>query len=481
MSESTGARDHANVAPALQWGLTAGCGLLIAGLIILAARGDLWLDEIWSYHFARQAESALDLVTRFKHDNNHLLNTLYLYLIGDMSRPILIRLPAILAGIGSLVMLARSARQKWGPAEAIVSVLLVGTSFPLVLYFSEARGYGPAIFFALCAYGVLIRNMESPQKHRLVVYWMASTLGLLAHSTFAMVSAALVLMHINFIITADGPWKDRLQACIVHQLPPLVFAGCWYLLFIRDMAIGGGPIYGQQAVIFRAASYALGFPDSFPFGLLAVMAILAVVCGGTISLYREKNPQWIFFPAVLLAAPALVLLAMRPTYLYFRYFIVIFPFFYVLLAYTLCRCYRALPKPYKLLLGLAVLVMLSGQASRIHPLLVLGRGGYTAALQYLEKNSPQPEIKLGSDHDFRTTLLLQFYAPFVMKHKTLRYIRSADWQREKPDWFFTHSQQPRYRPPLHLRLHNVGRYHLVAQFRYAGISGWHWFLYRRQR
>ena len=59
------------------------CGLLVlsAGLRLLAARGDLWLDELWSLSFARQMTSPLDVWTAIHHDNNHPLNTLYLFVV----------------------------------------------------------------------------------------------------------------------------------------------------------------------------------------------------------------------------------------------------------------------------------------------------------------------------------------------------------------------------------------------------------------
>ena len=53
--------------------------------IVLAARGNLWLDEIWSVDFARGAHSLRDLFTLFRHDNNHPLNTMYQYLVRQQS------------------------------------------------------------------------------------------------------------------------------------------------------------------------------------------------------------------------------------------------------------------------------------------------------------------------------------------------------------------------------------------------------------
>ena len=46
-----------------------------------AARGDLWLDEIWSIDIAREAGSLLGVLAT-RHDNNHPHNTIWLLAAG---------------------------------------------------------------------------------------------------------------------------------------------------------------------------------------------------------------------------------------------------------------------------------------------------------------------------------------------------------------------------------------------------------------
>jgi len=40
---------------------------------------DLWLDEIWSITLIRKLSSPLGIFTEIRYDNNHWLNSLYLY------------------------------------------------------------------------------------------------------------------------------------------------------------------------------------------------------------------------------------------------------------------------------------------------------------------------------------------------------------------------------------------------------------------
>ncbi|HEV8232999.1 MAG TPA: hypothetical protein VGP84_00320, partial [Gemmatimonadaceae bacterium] len=49
---------------------------------VLAGTNELWLDEIWSYVLAHRLTSPVGVFTAIHHDNNHYLNTLYLYAIG---------------------------------------------------------------------------------------------------------------------------------------------------------------------------------------------------------------------------------------------------------------------------------------------------------------------------------------------------------------------------------------------------------------
>src|SRR5690606_39631314 len=63
--------------------------LLLAALVaffaavrLLGMGGDLWLDEIWSLYLVSALQSPVEIATRLLHDNNHPLNSLWLYGLG---------------------------------------------------------------------------------------------------------------------------------------------------------------------------------------------------------------------------------------------------------------------------------------------------------------------------------------------------------------------------------------------------------------
>ncbi|MEX1117520.1 MAG: hypothetical protein WEB60_01880, partial [Terrimicrobiaceae bacterium] len=85
------------------WNILPWC-LLSLGLVLLviSARGDLWLDEVLSMQWVRNATTPLDVLTLFRHDNNHPLNTWWLMLMGEGKSSLLYRLFSVVSGILSL-------------------------------------------------------------------------------------------------------------------------------------------------------------------------------------------------------------------------------------------------------------------------------------------------------------------------------------------------------------------------------------------
>src|SRR5271169_109738 len=85
------------------WPAIAAIGLVVLGAIlrVYGARGDLWLDEIWSLVLLEPVKSFGEIIWGINHDNNHILNSIYLYMIGPNATPILLRGLSISFGIAS--------------------------------------------------------------------------------------------------------------------------------------------------------------------------------------------------------------------------------------------------------------------------------------------------------------------------------------------------------------------------------------------
>jgi len=91
-----------------------------AALRVALARGDLWLDELWSLSFARQITWPWEVLTALHHDNNHPLNTLALFLTvklaGAHAAPVVYRLLPLAAGIAAIPLLFRTESATHDPS-----------------------------------------------------------------------------------------------------------------------------------------------------------------------------------------------------------------------------------------------------------------------------------------------------------------------------------------------------------------------------
>jgi hypothetical protein len=85
------------------------CDLVAAAIILLAtlvfiicARGELWFDEVLSLQWAKNTATPWQLLTDYRHDNNHLLNSLWLWLVGIRAPELVLRALAVASGTGGV-------------------------------------------------------------------------------------------------------------------------------------------------------------------------------------------------------------------------------------------------------------------------------------------------------------------------------------------------------------------------------------------
>ena len=120
----------------------------------LAVRNDLWMDELWTLWHLSQLRSVGEIFSRFIHDNNHPLNSLWMYLVMPLKMDWTYRFLSWLGGTAGVWLAARIARMQLlrlhpeappGQAQAaeLITAFLFGSSYLLIVYSSEARGYGP--------------------------------------------------------------------------------------------------------------------------------------------------------------------------------------------------------------------------------------------------------------------------------------------------------------------------------------------------
>ncbi len=449
--------------------------VVLAALLRLAAsRGDFWLDEIWSWTFARQASSALDIFTSFAHDNNHILNTLFLYFLGDQFNWVVYRIPSVLAGVATVVVAALIGRRS-SRLAALTAMLLTSCSFLLVLYGSEARGYAFVVFFALLSLYTLERYVAQPGWTLAVLFWVATALGLLSHLTYLHCYVGLFAWSVYRLASPGRGWRCLLADLGRCHAVPLVALAVFYLGYVRRMELGGGPPYSVANVLCGTLSLAVGGPESGRAAWAIALVASLAISGSLLALWSGPRDRWVPWGVAIVLSPALVLLFYRPVGLFPRYFLVPVAFFLVLASQGLARLYRRSTAG-KVVYLVLLTAFLGANAVHLASLLKYERGHYLDALRYMASHTSGPLISVGGDHDFRNGMVIQFYTRYLPTDKHMFYYDANAWPAEGSEWFLIHSQTHDYVPRRAITVRGIG-YRLAGEYPFSELSGWNWYVY----
>jgi hypothetical protein len=462
------------------WWVCAALVLAAAAIRIPALATDFWLDEVWSWEFASQAGSAWEIFAgaEFKHDNNHPLNTWFLYLMGDRSGWIAYRLPALIGGVGAVIAALMIGLRR-SRLTALLYGLLMTASFFMCVYSTEARGYGPAIFFSLAGLLALRRYFEGPSTLRAAAFWACTILGFLSHFSFAHFYLGAGLWSVARGLSLDGTARQRALNLLRLHAVPVAYVATLYAVVLRHLRIGGGPPWVWPQVIDESLAWTLGYPvDTVP-ATTASLVVLVVGLWELRNLWRERSDEWLLYAGVILIAPALILALRPPEVLFPRYFAIPLAFLSLLLVSALARVCTRSPRALWLA-AVAVVAFLVGNAAHLVPFIDHGRGQYRKAIEMIVSESGSEPIVIGSDHDLRNGKVIRFYARIQPGGRKIDYRRLDDWPAAGPDWLIRHTQDYIAREPaLPQSLAEV--YVLEKVYPSYGPSGMNWFLYRRGR
>lgn len=472
----------------------AGIAAAAAGFALLrlaCLRGDLWLDEVWSLRLVAEIHHPWEILTRIRLDNNHPLNSLFLYLLGPSAPDWAYRLLSWAAGSASVWLAALAARRQFrllhpedagggAAAAGLSAAALFGASYLQVLYSSEARGYAPAVACCLIALLALLRSEGDPPGWR-AAYWAGCLLGMLAHP----LAVQMILGGAGFgavrALQAAGEWRRRWRQEAAWHLPPLAAFALYYALYLRPMGIGGATFLGQahaplSSALSDAAAYSLGLPAgsviALPLFAGASLISLGLICRRDLALGAA-------YSIAIFLAPLPGLLSSAEPVPYARYFVVSAAGALLLLSYLLARLWSGSRAGRMLCLGAGLLFFL-GSGLQLRELLREGRGRYREAMRYVLAHSPGPVATVSSDfNDFRNGMMVERYGPEEAgPGRSVEYLASRRWRRPGPEWLLTERLDHEPPPPDHL-YDSLGIYYqLERAFPHAPLSGWTWYLYR---
>jgi 4-amino-4-deoxy-L-arabinose transferase-like glycosyltransferase len=384
---------------------------------------EFWLDEIRALSNVAAIGSAAEVFTGIHHDSNHWLVSLWMYAVGQEAPFWTYRLPSFLAGVAAVLLVGWLA--ELDGSKPWLAMLLTATSFPLVFYSSEARGYALAALAGLAALLCLVRWTESGGRRWLAGYALAASFGILSHLSLVLVLVAAVV----YSLVLAGRGRLSLGRALAVQVVPFLLLGALVVVDLRYLGIGGGTREPPGALLAQTASLALGGPIE-GHGVLLFAALSASVLVAEIARRvrrywpnrRSTEPRtylWVFFAATALL-PVWVALALDPPFLFPRYFLVSIVFVPLLVAGFASPLGRPWP-------AVVLVVWLGANAHSLLQFAREGRGCYEEALRFLLEASDDDVITVGSDHDLRNERVLGFYRERMGEEgKRLKYVSEID-------------------------------------------------------
>jgi hypothetical protein len=464
----------------LRWLCTA--ALILIGAALLRLPGlwsDLWLDELWSLQRVLEVNSWRDLIFRTRIDNNHHLNSLYLYLVAPQSNPAVFRLFAFVSGLATVAVAWVVGARESRPAAALAA-LLFATSFLMVFYASEARGYATVAWLTLSALYCIERHAESPRAAWAAAFAVCCAFGMMAHQTFVLFFMGAYVWYDARLQRTHRSLRTATSSTLRLFLPPAAFIAIFYIVALSGQETGGGPPYRQSEVIAQALSAVSGGP-LHDFGLWITAAVVAAIFVTAVwSHFRSGDDRWILYAAAGVVIPAIMVVARQDATLSPRYFVV--PVTVLLLA-TSRWFARAMSRRGDVMIGIGALVAAHVAGGMLRAATPTSRGHYSDAVRQIVRSSSGDVITVASvdryaGHEFRTRLLLDYYGQTVAGPGRIRYVAAAEYPTGGVDWAIFESLGETAPESM-----SDGRGHsfaLCAMYPAGDFSGPTWYLYRRE-
>jgi hypothetical protein len=457
----------------------AAAGIVLAGAVLrlAASMGELWFDEIWNLAFILPVKSAWGVFTEYDHENNHHLISLWMWLCGDKASWWTYRVPSILSGVLGIVVAMRIGLRQ-SQATAVVAGILFSISYLMVVYSSEARGYGIACCMALVAYDCLEANLTRGTWKSAAGYGLAVVLGMMGSLSFISIAGALGIWASCELYRQQG--IKCLPRLIGLQLGPVTALGVFWMVSLRHVTRGVGPDVWLWSIMGETASYVMGLPGYTALGLLLLPGILAFVVWEVNRLRKAGDSRWVVFACGIVVLPALVLMGTGRIYVFPRYFLVNIALLMLMGALVLGRLWDEGQSTRKLCVAAGLAGWALGNGMLDANLCRVGRGHFLDALKFVVNSSNGSNVSIGSVQDSRLQLLTLFYERYLPPQNRPILVQVSDVSTERPPWIIsTISHYEGVSLPEQLRPDVGLTYTLVRGFPAIKLSGFEFGVYAR--
>ena len=416
-------------------------GLIVLLAILLRLRtidNDLRIDEIWSLQLASSMHSPFDLFS-LHWDNNHYLNTLWLYYAG-LSQPFwTYRIPSFLCGIGLVIAVIWSEWKKHPITGLVLGSILAASAF-LTTYSTEARGYMPMLFFGFLSYLQMQRTMNTRKTSDALAFGLLSMISFLWQLMYIHLFLALMTWYIVRFWSQKN--THTLTIFFISMFPSTLLL---YLLAITDfvsLKLGGAPASTPLHAALESASVVFGLPlHSWMAEIVGLGALVSlIVC--TESIMQKDRSKGAFYLTLFALSPIALILVLHTPFFFARYFSVSLLFAILLLGTRLIGGAR---HSNLIIRGCCITILCAFIISNLlaQKNLTTFVRGYTDSLMFLTSHATKQTITIGSSGDFRTKLLLWFYVPYLETDKKIVYLDRTSRRMNTPDyWFIDNEVEP---------------------------------------
>jgi hypothetical protein len=326
----------------------------------------------------------------------------------------------------------------------------------LVLYASEARGYSLMLLFEALAVLLAWSWIETPAEWKRLLFAVCLLLGLASHLTFGLFYVAVFAATIS-------------RKTLPLHRPAAGVLILFGLAFLRGFAIGGGDPLPWHEAWRQFGLYAAGFPNWPGFA-----SVLVLVSGAELARMWRADRRLFLLSVGVMLLPGAAALLLGAEFTHPRYFLVGLPFLLLVFARSAESAWAAGGSRRVATVCFTIAVVV-GQAGNLWTLHTAGRGHYRATLSYIRRQTPVRPALVGSDHDFRNRLLIDFYSRDAGPSGVL-YIRREQWDACPPAWMILHSTSPA--AAAKSISYADRQYDLERTYAAAPLSGFAWSLYR---
>ncbi|MBZ9794491.1 hypothetical protein [Mesorhizobium sp. ES1-4] len=442
-------------------------------LRLLGARGDLWLDEIWSFSLLEPLTSIDQIFWHVNHDNNHFLNSIYLYLIGPYASPLIQRGLSIALGVCTIIAAAVAARGRWA---GVITSLLFAVSYPMVHYGSEARGYSGLVLFTLLSVVFLERRFDTGRSD--IAFAGIILLGFLSHLT--MIETVVVLVAWSaWLIWRRTASIGRVNVGLGQIFKPAFLA----LLPLAACVMIGSQMFGFKVggvSPFSLQAFAQGYGGMirYLFGLpswVGDLACIALACGLVCvfaGIRRDRRASLYAFG--IIGLPILMAITQLPNLHFARYFLVSATLL-LLCAGELLALGVAAAGVYRLVAMGGLVAILAGTTTFLLPFYEKGRGSYAV---FVEEMTRGGATGYASNQDFRIAVIVNYFAKRMGRQPSL--VAADKICDERPSWLILEGATDRQPEHVAATSDCMLAYDRVDASTSWGLSGQGWTLYKRQ-